>query len=272
MATSTLVTGLGGAIGCDFVEGRNQLVFVEFDGKLSRLNLIRPLKSVLSSGTAIIHGTWLFDLETGTEVAYSQQAKADLWWEQHDAVRRSMVPWGDCQIANIGVVNFNGVSAADLQALSYSDTPINGNDDATNQLVNGDVFAVITSSGNYAKVKVINYGYDMEIQWRTYKLHPLYEVLGTGYTQPEDVVVTADGLFAYVTERSGNLLHVDLSNANRAHATVVSAGMTAPHQIALDEDHGQAYVVEFADPGRLLRIDLTTGAQTTLYSSLDHAL
>ena len=267
-----LVTGLGGAIGCDYIQSQNQLIFVEYDGKISRLNLVRPLDSTVSSGTAVIHGTWIFDLETGTEVDLSQQHLADIWWEQQDSVHRSMVPLGDAKIANIGVVNFNGVSAAELQSLSYSDTPINGNDDATNQLVNGDVFAVITRSGNYAKVQVINYGYDIEIQWRTYKLHPLCEILGTGYTHPEDVVVSTDRQHAYVTERSGNLLRVDLSNADRTHATVVSSGMTAPHQIWLDEDHGHAYVVEYASPGRLLRIDLTTGAQTALFSSLDHAI
>jgi DNA-binding beta-propeller fold protein YncE len=273
MTTSKqLATGLGGAIGCDYLEGRNQLVFVEYDGKISRLDLVCPTASTLSSGTGILHGTWIFDLETGAEVDLGQMDKADIWWEQHDAVRRSMVPLGDAKIANIGVVNFNGVSAAELQGLSYSSTPIVGNDDATNHLVNGDVFAVITRSGNYAKVQVLNYGYDLTIRWRTYKLQSAYQLLGTGYTHPEDVVVTADGQHAYVTERGGDLLYVDLANADRVHATVVSSGMTAPHQIALDEARQQAYLVEYANPGRLLRIDLTTGAQTVLYSNLENAI
>src|SRR5258708_4429041 len=80
-----------------------------------------------------------------------------------------------------------------------------------------------------------------------------YSILGTGYTQPEDVVVSSDEATAYVTERSGNFLRVDLTNANRAAAAVLAGGLTAPHQIALDQDHSHAYVVEFADPGRLLR-------------------
>lgn len=273
MTTSTqLATGLGGVIGCDYLHSRNQLIFVEFDGKISRIDLVRPVHSIVSSGAATLHGTWIFDLETGSEVALEHRELADIWWEQHDSVHRSMVPLGNAEISNIGVVNFNGVSVAELQGLSYSSTPINGNNDATNQLVNGDVFAVITRSGNYAKVQVINYGYDIEIRWRTYKLHPRYQVLGAGYTHPEDVVVSADCQHAYVTERGGNLLRVDLSNADRSHATVVSSGMTAPHQIALDEDRGHAYVVEYANLGRLLRIDLTTGAQTTLVSDLENAI
>jgi hypothetical protein len=99
-----------------------------------------------------------------------------------------------------------------------------------------------------------------------------YSVLGGGYTQPEDVVVSSDETTAYVTERSGNFLQVDLTNANRAAAAVLTGGLNAPHQIALDEDHGHAYVVEFSDPGRLLRIDLTTGTPTTLVPDLHFAI
>ena len=36
----------------------------------------------------------------------------------------------------------------------------------------GDVFAVLTNQGNYSKVKVITYGYDLNIQWVTYHWTP----------------------------------------------------------------------------------------------------
>jgi hypothetical protein len=48
--------------------------------------------------------------------------------------------------------------------------------------------------------------------------------------------------------------------------------MTAPHQIALDEAHGAAYVVEFANPGHLWRIDLGTGVRTAIVSNLNRAI
>ena len=104
-----------------------------------------------------------------------------------------------------------------------------------------------------------------------------HKILGTGYQNPEDVVVTADGRTAYVTERSGNLLKVDLTTAtaNRANATVVSTGMAEPQQMALDEAGGKAYVVEFSGQGRLLRIDLTgptAGNQTVITSHLSQAV
>lgn len=106
---------------------------------------------------------------------------------------------------------------------------------------------------------------------------PLYTprfrgIRGTGYTQPEDVALSADDMHVYVTERTGNLLRVSLNSPNRGDASVVSSGMTAPQQIALDEGNHRALVVEYAAAGRLLSIDLSTGAQTTLVSGLDHAV
>src|SRR5215470_14844728 len=181
-----LVTGLGGAIGCDYRRSHSELIFVEFAGNLSRLDLIRSLNSIVSSGTGILHGTFLFNFDTGTE------SSGDVWWEQVDATVRQMVPQGTAQIVNIGVVDFNSVTPTSLQGLAYSTTPIDGNNDASNQLVNGDVFAVLTNGGNFAKVQVLNYGYDLAIQWVTYQLNPAYQVLGTGYTQPEDVVLSRD--------------------------------------------------------------------------------
>ena len=71
-----------------------------------------------------------------------------------------------------------------------------------------------------------------------------YYVLGTGYTQPEGITVTADGKRAYITERSGDLVRINLSSANRSSATVLTSGLNSPQQMALDEAHSNAYVVE----------------------------
>src|SRR5260221_11025823 len=90
MATPTqLVTGLGGAIGSDLRRIHNQLVFVEFAGKLSRLNLFRPA-TIVSSGTKVLKGTWPFDFENGSEGGTG--AGFDLWWDQQTTVLRKMVP------------------------------------------------------------------------------------------------------------------------------------------------------------------------------------
>jgi hypothetical protein len=99
-----------------------------------------------------------------------------------------------------------------------------------------------------------------------------YNVLGTGYSNPEDVKLSIDGVHAYVTERSGDLVRVALSSANRAAATVVASGMTAPQQLFLDEAHNSAYVVEFTSPGQLLKVNLTSGTTTVLATGLDHPI
>ncbi len=101
---------------------------------------------------------------------------------------------------------------------------------------------------------------------------PGYKVLGTGYNQPEDVKLSVDGVHAYVTERSGDLVRVSLSSANRSAATVIATGMTAPQQLFLDEAHNAAYVVEFASPGRLFKIDLTSGVKTVVTAALDQPI
>jgi hypothetical protein len=270
MSTFTvLVSGLGGAIGCDLRRSQNQLLFVEYNGKLSRLNLFRT-GTIVSSGTGVLHGTWYFDFDTGTQV--SGGPGADVWWEQMTAVLRQLVPQNGAALVNLGPVDFASITPDTLSSLTYSTTPIDGNNDPSNKLTTNDIFAVRTSSGNYAKVKVVAYGYDLQLQWVTYHLDAPYQVLGTGYTNPEDVKASADGAHAYVTERNGDLVRVTLANANRPMATVVASGMTAPQQMFLDEAHHAAYVVEYAPAGRLWRIDLTSGTKVAVLSNLENAV
>jgi hypothetical protein len=59
-----------------------------------------------------------------------------------------------------------------LQALANGPALLIGSDDASNLLVNGDFFALRTTNGNYAKVQVVTYGYDMVIHWVTYAPPP----------------------------------------------------------------------------------------------------
>src|SRR5712692_11795235 len=130
-----LVTGLGGAIGCDFRRTQNQLVFVEYNGKLSRLNLFRT-GTVVSTGTAVLKGTFTFNLDTGAEGGLGPNF--DIWWEQKTAVIRSMTPLNSAKLVNLGTVDFNSITPDTLSSLTYSTTPIDGNNDPSNKLVTGD--------------------------------------------------------------------------------------------------------------------------------------
>ena len=263
-----LVSGLSGAIGSRYRSASNELTFVEFGGKLSTLKL-NPV-TVMSSGTTTLKGTFTLDLDQGTQGG--DFTKGDIWWQQETTVQRKMTPISGAKIVNLGVTDFNQVTAIQLKDYSYSSNGINGNNDATNQLVNGDVFLVYTNKGNFTKVQVIQYGYDMKIQWVTYHLGPLYQVLGNGYQMPEDVAIAADNQTAYVTERSGNLLRVNLSNAERLNAAVVAANLRAPHQMVLDEARRCIYLVEYAIPGRLMKINLDNGDQTVVVNDLENAI
>jgi hypothetical protein len=264
--TTQLATGLGGAIGCDFRNAQQQLVFVEYSGKLSAVNLF-PAATTVDSGTnTVLKGTFTFDFDTG--VQGGPAASADVQWVQDTTVIRQMAPLNSAKIINLGAVNFNGITAANLQDLPYATTPIIGNNNPSNVLTVNDVFAVLTTNGNYTKVQVVAYGYDLTINWVTYRIASGYSVLGTGYNQPEDVKLSTDGVHAYVTERSGDLVKVALTNANRSAATVIATGLTAPQQMFLDEAHNAAYVVEYAAPGSIIKVDLTNGQKTTVATGL----
>jgi len=107
---------------------------------------------------------------------------------------------------------------------------------------------------------------------KTNPLSPAHTVIGTGYTNPEDIELSADGVHAYITERSGDLVKVSLSTPNRASATVIASGMVAPQQMALDEAHDTAYVVEYAPTGNLYQINLTSGTKTAIPVTLNNAV
>jgi hypothetical protein len=265
-----ILSSIGGAIGSDFRIAQNQLVFVEYDkGQLSALNLFSS-SIVVSSGATTLKGTFIFDLDNG--IQGGPKAEADLWWDQQTTINRRMAPQNNAALVNLGLANFSAVTANNLEVLTYSTTPIDGNNDATNRLIAGDVFAVRTTQGNFAKVEVLTYGYDLKIQWVTYKLSSGYVVLGSGYSNPEDVKISDDGVHAFITERSGNLVKVPLSAANRNNGKLISSGLTAPQQIALDEAHNSAYVVEYAETGRLWQINLVTGAKTVVLPKLNFAV
>lgn len=119
---------------------------------------------VINNGTGTIPGTFHFSFDTGTQVS-----SGDVWWEIIDSVQRQMVPQGSATIVNLGVTDFNAITFTTLQGESYGTTAINGNNDSSNQLVNGDVFAIHTNGGNYAKVMVVTYGQDIQVQWVTYQ-------------------------------------------------------------------------------------------------------
>jgi hypothetical protein len=122
---------------------------------------------VVSSGDCVLKGTWVLDLDNG--VQGSDMFNGDIWWEQLTQTTAQMTPGERARIVNIGPGNYDALGLAQLEPLTYGATPIPGNSEGENQLIDGDVFAVMTSEGNFAKVLVVKYGYNMLIRWTTYK-------------------------------------------------------------------------------------------------------
>src|SRR5690242_303179 len=110
-STKQLATGLGGAIGSDYQSSPHRLYFVEFNGKVSRLDLIRPLDHVVFTGTATMPPDTSLDLTNGT----SAQGGHIRW--DHTGGGRVMRPQGNCQLANLGMVNYAAITHAELQDL-----------------------------------------------------------------------------------------------------------------------------------------------------------
>jgi hypothetical protein len=137
---------------------------------------------VVSSGTIEIPGTDTFDFDAGALVNLSPFASADVFWHLGSATTRDLEPANLAGIVNLGSsVSFSSLTAAQLAAQTYClsgagftgfSCGINGSNIGST-LVVGDVFAVQTNLGNFAKAVVTapldpaqNNG--LIIQWVTY--------------------------------------------------------------------------------------------------------
>jgi hypothetical protein len=129
-----------------------------------------PAAQTVSTGTAVIRGTFSFDFDSGTE-----SLGGDVFWEQFTATTRAMVPKGNAKLANLGMISFDAVTPAQLPGLAYGTAPLSGSDDATDKLTINDVFAVRTNGGNFTKVQVLkkvqppNSVYLLTVRWVTYR-------------------------------------------------------------------------------------------------------
>ncbi|SRR5579883_425365 len=133
---------------------------------MEKLSLLRPPTAQLApaSGSGVLRGTWMFDFDAGIET--SNTPSADVWWEQKTATERQLVPMGGARLCGMGQVAYDSLGFADLVRLPFSTTPIPGNVSGSNALVNGSVFAVRTKSGNFVKVQVIQYDYNLTLRWQ----------------------------------------------------------------------------------------------------------
>lgn len=123
------------------------------------------LSPAVRQGTTTLKGTYTFDFENGVSGVPSQ---ADVWWEQVDSVRRYLVPQNGAAIGRLGAVDFDTLTLSQLRTEPYTYQRLDASDTGTNQLRTGTVVAVRTRHGQYAKMRVESYGFDLRITWVTY--------------------------------------------------------------------------------------------------------
>lgn len=121
--------------------------------------------AIRNRGTTVLKGTWTFDFETAVQ---GPPSGSDIWWEQLTSTSRLLVPQNGAMLYHMGKPNFDAVSFQTLKSLPYTATPINGSVGAANKLTPGSVIAIRTNNGRYVKIKINQYGYNLNITWVTY--------------------------------------------------------------------------------------------------------
>jgi hypothetical protein len=146
---------------------RNALSFVA----LAAIASASHASIIVSSGSVTLPGTWLFDLDAGV-IGGDRGAPNDIFWEQFNPTQRAVMRVNFVTLAPLGAVDFASIGIAELLALSYGTSGIDGSD-VGSVLVPGFVFAVHTDQDNYAKVRITgpldelaNHG--LPIEWVTY--------------------------------------------------------------------------------------------------------
>lgn len=103
------------------------------------------------SGVTTVMGTAFWDLETDRQGG-PKLSGADLWLEERDASKSSLVPVGTAELARVSApASFDSIAQSDIRTLRYSQSAI----DLSGAKV-GDVFAVRTNEGHLGKLQIVN--------------------------------------------------------------------------------------------------------------------
>ncbi|KQZ82221.1 hypothetical protein ASD56_15225 [Microbacterium sp. Root166] len=98
------------------------------------------------------------------------------------------------------------------------------------------------------------------------------DVIGTGFTELEDIEISADGSTYFLSERGGSIYAVEAGAPfDLTGAKVLASGLGPVHQLAAVVDGSALYAIEYAAPGSLLRVDLSDASVSTVAGGFQQA-
>jgi len=109
------------------------------------------------------HGIWNFNFETDCEdymPGIGKMKGADFQWEQATSKIRYLTPKNGAEFAIVEGKVYDEVDYQDALSANYSSERINGSE-SNNQILNGTVLLCHTAEGNYIKMIIDSWGYDL---------------------------------------------------------------------------------------------------------------
>lgn len=120
-----------------------------------------------SDDSYTVRGTYSVDLDLGIQA--NGRIDSDFWWQQKTKTERSIVPKNGAKFCVIGQSSKIRLNPSELSKLSFSSEEIRADENHSNKIPNGTQIAYITKQGRYGIMKVLNYGYNLEIGFQTLK-------------------------------------------------------------------------------------------------------
>ena len=129
-----------------------------------RVNRTPPQPAPALPSSIILNAGEHFDFDEGAKAATN--AGDIMWATAGDS--RYLVPLRSAKVALMGKAAFERVALDTLKAQTFSSSAINASS-VPNNLTPGTVIGILTSSGNYAKMRVDRNGPSLTMTWTTFK-------------------------------------------------------------------------------------------------------
>jgi len=128
----------------------------------------RTTKLFASDESYTVRGTYSVDLDLGIQA--KGRTDSDFFWQQKTKTERSIVPKNGAQFCVIGQSAKQKLTLKELESLNYSSDEIIANDNHSNRIPEGTLIAYRTKQNRYGFMKIMKYGYNLELDFKTFKI------------------------------------------------------------------------------------------------------